>query len=55
MSDVNFIEGMACVGGCIGGPACLNHAPKDKTQIDEYGKKAIEKKITDATKMAKIF
>ena len=46
----NFIEGMACIGGCIGGPACINHAPKDKTEVDNYGKEAFAKKILDTTK-----
>ena len=53
--DANFIEGMACINGCIGGPACLNHAPKDKADVDKYGKEAFEKKILDVTKVAKIF
>ena len=44
----NFIEGMACTGGCIGGPGCLTHGPKDKNQVDAYGKQAFEKTITDA-------
>jgi len=44
----NFIEGMACSGGCIGGAGCLTHGPKDKTQVDAYGHQAYEKKITDA-------
>lgn len=44
----NFIEGMACSGGCIGGPGCLTHGPKDKNQVDAYGKQAFEKTITDA-------
>ena len=26
--DANFIEGMACVGGCIGGAGCLTHGEK---------------------------
>lgn len=39
----NFIEGMACEGGCISGPASLHHAPKDKNELDKYGKKAFEK------------
>ncbi|MDF2521346.1 MAG: 4Fe-4S dicluster protein, partial [Clostridia bacterium] len=26
----NFIEGMVCSGGCIGGPMSLHHGPKDK-------------------------
>ena len=44
----NFIEGMACKGGCIGGAGCLTHGPKDKSQVDKYGKLAMEKNIHDA-------
>lgn len=33
----NFIEGMACPGGCIGGPACLTHEVRDASIIDKYG------------------
>lgn len=44
----NFIEGMACQGGCIGGAACLTHGPKDKSEVDKYGNEAREKGITDA-------
>lgn len=44
----NFIEGMACVGGCIGGAGCLTHGPKDKSEVDKYGKQAMEKTISDA-------
>ena len=47
----NFIEGMACEGGCIGGPGCLTHGPKDKTQVDKYGMEAFEKTISDAVSM----
>ena len=46
--DVNFIEGMACVGGCIGGAGCLTHGPKDKREVDKYGMEAFEKTITDS-------
>lgn len=46
--DANFIEGMACSGGCIGGAGCLTHGPRDKTQVDSYGREAKEKTITDA-------
>ena len=49
----NFVEGMACVGGCIGGAGCLTHGPQDKKQIDEYGKEAFEKTITDAISVLK--
>ena len=44
----NFIEGMACVGGCIGGAGCLTHEEKDNNQVDKYGKEAFEKTIKDA-------
>lgn len=46
--DANFIEGMACVGGCIGGAGCLTHGEKNKAEVDKYGKEAYEKTITDA-------
>ncbi len=46
--DANFIEGMACVGGCIGGAGCLTHGEKNKAEVDKYGKEALEKTITDA-------
>ncbi|MDO5559017.1 MAG: 4Fe-4S dicluster domain-containing protein [Oscillospiraceae bacterium] len=44
----NFIEGMACQGGCIGGAGCLTHEAKDKAQVDAYGKEALEQTITGA-------
>ncbi len=44
----NFIEGMICEGGCIGGPACLSHSSKDKKLVQTYGHEAIEKTIADA-------
>lgn len=47
----NFIEGMACQGGCIGGPCCLTHEMKDKNDVDRYGREAKEKTISDAIKV----
>ena len=44
----NFIEGMACVDGCIGGAGCLTHGIKNKAEVDIYGKEALEKSIHDA-------
>ena len=46
--DANFIEGMACVGGCIGGAGCLTHGEKNKAEVDKYGREALEKTIKDA-------
>ena len=51
--DVNFIEGMACVGGCIGGAGCLTHGEKNKTEVDKYGREALEKTISDAVSVLK--
>lgn len=51
--DGNFIEGMACIGGCIGGAGCLTHGEKNKAQVDEYGREALEKTIQDAISILK--
>ncbi len=51
--DANFIEGMACVGGCIGGAGCLTHGEKNKADVDKYGKEALEKTILDAVSVLK--
>lgn len=49
--DANFIEGMACTGGCIGGAGCLTHGEKNKAEVDKYGMEAYEKTIKDAISM----
>ena len=51
--DGNFIEGMACVGGCIGGAGCLTHGEKSKSDVDKYGREALEKTIGDAISILK--
>lgn len=51
--DANFVEGMACVGGCIAGAGCLTHGEKDKEQVDKYGREAYEKTIKDAISVLK--
>lgn len=51
--DANFIEGMACVGGCIGGAGCLTHGEKNKAEVDKYGREAYEKTIKDAVSVLK--
>ncbi len=51
MLDANFIEGMACVGGCIGGAGCLTHGEKNKAEVDKYGKEAFEKTIQNAVSL----
>ena len=51
--DANFIEGMACLGGCIGGAGCLTHGVKNKAEVDKYGKEALEKTISEAISVLK--
>ncbi|MCQ2797311.1 MAG: monomeric [FeFe] hydrogenase [Bacilli bacterium] len=46
-SPYNFVEGMACVGGCIGGPCNLNHNLRNKILIDKYSAQA-NKNIKEA-------
>ena len=49
----NFIEGMACIGGCIGGAGCLTHGEKNKNEVNKYGMEAKEKTITEAISVLK--
>lgn len=41
----NFIEGMACVGGCVGGAGCLTHADRNSSRVDDYAQEATTKTI----------
>ncbi len=46
--DANFIEGMACPGGCVGGAGCLTHGEKNRLKVDQHGKEAKKKTIKEA-------
>lgn len=46
--DFNFIEGMGCVGGCIGGPCMLTHEIRNKMDVDKYGRSAKETSIKES-------
>ena len=46
--DFNFIEGMACPGGCIGGPCCLTHEIRNKADVDKYGMQAKSQTLLDS-------
>lgn len=47
-SGFNFIEGMACEGGCIGGAGCLHHPAGSRKEVDSYGRKAFSKTIGES-------
>ncbi|MBE6992737.1 MAG: 4Fe-4S dicluster domain-containing protein [Ruminococcaceae bacterium] len=44
----NFIEGMACVGGCVGGAGCLTHADKNRVAVEKHGDAASIQNITES-------
>lgn len=52
--DKNFIEGMACVGGCVGGAASLNHDPKSRMKVDKYGKDSQKENVRQAIDTYKV-
>jgi len=49
----NFIEGMACSGGCIGGAGCLTHADRSRIAIEKYGEAAKSHEITKSIETSK--
>ncbi|WFD11059.1 4Fe-4S dicluster domain-containing protein [Tepidibacter hydrothermalis] len=48
--NANFIEGMACSGGCIGGAGVLNRTAKDKIEVEKYGQISVKEGINDSIK-----
>ena len=44
----NFIEGMACESGCIGGPACLSHGARNRVQFNKYENFETERTISSS-------
>ncbi len=46
--DGNFIEGMACQGGCVSGNGCLTHMAKSRMDVENYGKSSKNETITAA-------
>lgn len=50
----NFFEGMACDGGCLNGPLCITHGPKNITEVDRFGNEAKERTIDNSVKLYKM-
>lgn len=48
--DANFIEGMACEGGCIMGPVNLVRAPQNKMRLEKQAALTQDLRITDSGK-----
>ena len=51
--NADFIEGMACKGGCIKGPVTMHHGPKDLKALDVYSKSAKEQTSSSAVEVFK--
>jgi len=52
--DANFIEGMGCVGGCVGGPKSLIDASLGKDRVDKFAEGSNIKVAVDSDCMNKI-
>lgn len=44
----NFIEGMACQGGCVGGAGCLTHTEKNTKAVNQHAATSDKKTITES-------
>ena len=52
--DANFIEGMGCVGGCVGGPKSLIDANSGRRNVDEFAENSKIKTSIDSDCMNEI-
>ena len=52
--NANFIEGMGCVGGCVGGPKALINASLGKQRVDEFAENSKIKTSLDSDCMNNI-
>lgn len=50
-ATANFFEGMACDGGCIGGPLSITRSPRNVVDVDQYGNSAKEKNIDGSVRL----
>ena len=47
-SDLAFLEGQACIGGCVNGAGSLTHSAKNQQLVEKHGKEAERKTIQDS-------
>lgn len=52
IGGVNFIEGMACEGGCVQGAGILVRSPKNQMDVDKHAKEAGDRTILGAVDTA---
>lgn len=51
----NFLEGMACVGGCMNGAGCLHHGEKNVLDVDKYGREAKETTVESSVNLFNLY
>jgi len=47
-----FVEGMACVGGCIGGAGCLTHEARSRMAVERHGAAAKSREISESIRVS---
>ena len=52
IGDINFIEGMACEGGCVQGAGIVIRSPKNQAEVGKHVKAAGERTIHAAVEAA---
>ena len=52
LGDCNFIEGMACDGGCVQGAVVLSRSPRNQADEVRHAKAAKERTIAEAVEGA---
>lgn len=46
--DANFIEGMACEGGCVQGAGCVVRTPKNRVEVEKHAQEVKDRTIEAA-------
>lgn len=54
MLEGNFMEGMACQGGCVNGNGCLTHMAKSRMDVENYGRATSVADIRQALEQANV-
>ncbi|MDD7795729.1 [Fe-Fe] hydrogenase large subunit C-terminal domain-containing protein [Clostridium sp. 'White wine YQ'] len=55
LGDVNFIEGMGCIGGCVGGPKAIVSRDEGKTAVDDFAYDSPVKIATHSPVLDEVF
>ena len=50
--EANFIEGMACEGGCVQGAGCLVRSPRNRMDVEKHAKEAEGRGVLAAVQAA---